>query len=514
MIRLIKSTASVAFKMFLCSLIASVAFMSPLQAQYAAGMYPDSACFPFSYGVASGDPLLDRVIIWTRAEMTGNSVNLKWEVATDTGFANIVRYGNTNANTSADFTVKVDVDGLQPGHSYYYRFITGAGKQSQTGVARTLPANTVKQFKLAVVSCSSIWAGYFNAYRRIAERADVDYVVHLGDYVYDYADDQQLNRMPPESVKDCAGLDDWCERHKYYLLDPDLRAARQNKTWIAEWDNHDTDVEEPGKPEDAIKAFYWYLPIRMPDTTLPERIYRRFQFGKLADLNMVDMQLFRGREEYEPGKKSVLGNVQDVWLKNNLLQSLAIWHLIGNQEMMTDWLSEGAPKFIKRGNGRVFDDGNWNGFPDDRNRLYRFIDSNKINNVVVLTGDIHMSFVMDMVDDPKNKNRYSKRTGNGAIGVEVTGPSISRINMKEAGVPAAFIPLVQSFSMGLNPHHRWCQFSKHGYFTINVTAAQCNVEFWYSPIEKVTGKETFGKGFVVKSGSNHWERKKFNKPQR
>jgi alkaline phosphatase D len=510
----IKKGSIVAFKLFLAGLLQMWLFTTPLSAQYAAGMYPDSTYFPFNYGVASGDPLQDRVIIWTRAEMTGYTVNLKWEVATDTGFTHIVKYGKAIANSAADFTVKVDVDGLQPGQSYYYRFITASGKKSQTGVARTLPPDTVKQFKLAVVSCSSIWAGYFNAYRRIAERTDIDYVVHLGDYVYDYADDKQLNRMPVGPVKDCAGLDDWCNRHRYYLLDPDLRAARQNKTWIAEWDNHDTSVEEPGKPEDAIKAFYWYLPIRMPDTTKPERIYRRFRFGKLADLNMIDMQLFRGKEEYETGKKSVLGNVQDAWLKSNLLQSSTVWHLIGNQEMMTDWLSKGAPKFIKRGNGRVFDDGNWNGFPDDRNRLYRFIDSNRINNVVVLTGDIHMSFVIDMVEDPKNKKIYNKRTGSGAIGVEVTGPSISRINMKEAGVPAGFIPLVQSFSKGLNPHHRWCQFSKHGYFTINVTEPQCNVEFWYSGIEKVTDKEKFGKGFVVKNGSNHWERKKYRKPQR
>ncbi|HRG88228.1 MAG TPA: PhoD-like phosphatase N-terminal domain-containing protein, partial [Chitinophagales bacterium] len=175
-------------------------------------MYPDSVYFPFNYGVASGDPLQDRVIIWTRAKATDNSLNLKWEVATDTGFTNIVRHGTANAGTATDFTVKTDVDGLQPGHVYYYRFITEAGKKSQTGIARTLPADTVKQFKLAVVSCSSVWAGYFNAYRSIAKRPDIDYVVHLGDYVYDYADDQQLNRMPPEPVKDCAGLDDWCER--------------------------------------------------------------------------------------------------------------------------------------------------------------------------------------------------------------------------------------------------------------------------------------------------------------
>jgi alkaline phosphatase D len=224
------------------------------------------------------------------------------------------------------------------------------------------------------------------------------------------------------------------------------------------------------------------------------------------------MHLFRGKEEYAAGKKCVLGLNQDAWAKNELLSSKATWKLLGNQEMMNDWLSEGAPKFVKRGNGRVFDDSNWNGFPEDRQRIFDFIDTNNINNVVVLTGDIHMSFVMDMTGTPKDKAKYNPRTGEGAIGVELTGPSISRINMKEAGVPGGLIPLVQSISKSLNPHHLWCQFSKHGYVTLNVTAEKCDAEFWYSDIKKRTDKETFGRGYTVKRDVNHWERKFSRKP--
>lgn len=481
-----------------------------LSAQYPANIFPDTAFAPFYYGVASGDPLQDKIVLWTKVAVDSGTtlpVALKWTVAEDSNFAEVVQQGTALASPQHDFTAKTDVGYLDPGHKYYYRFETGEGKKSQTGIAHTLPPDSVKHFKLAVVSCSSIWSGYFNAYRRIADRADIDFLVHLGDYVYDYADDHQLNRMPAAPVKDCAGLQDWYERHTYYLLDPDLRAARQNKTWIAEWDNHDTDVEAPGKTEDAIQAFYDYLPIRMPDAQHPENIYRRFQFGTLADLTMIDMQLFRGKEEYAPGKKSVLGNVQDAWLKNNLAISQTQWHLLGNQEMMTDWLSEGAPKFLKHGNGHVFDDSNWNGFPDDRNRFYNFVDSIKLNNLVVLTGDVHMSFIMDMTATPKNRKLYNRRTGQGAVGVEIAGPSISRINMKEAGVPGAFIPAVQSFSRSLNPHHRWVQFSKHGYFTMDVTPEKCTAEFWYSDIKKQTTKETFGRGFTVITGVNHWDRK-------
>lgn len=481
-----------------------------VKGQYPPNIFADTAFAPFYYGVASGDPLQHNVILWTKTfvlEGTTQPIPLKWTIANDSNFNDIVQQGTVSATLQHDYTAKVDAGFIDPGQIYYYRFETGDGKKSQTGIARTLPADTVTQFKLAVVSCSSIWSGFFNAYRRIAERSDIDYVLHLGDYVYDYADDHQLNRMPAAPVKDCASRADWNERHTYYLLDPDLRAARQNKTWIAEWDNHDTDVEAPGKQIEAIEAFLDYLPIRSPDVAKPENIYRRFQFGKLADLNMIDMQLFRGKEEYEPGKKSVLGLEQDAWLKKNLAGSTAQWHLIGNQEMMTDWLSEGAPKFLKHGNGRVFDDGNWNGFPDDRNRLYAFFDSLKLKNLIVLTGDIHMSFVMNMTATPKDKKLYNRRTGQGAVGVEITGPSISRINMKEAGVPGGLIPAVQSFSRGLNPHHVWCQFSKHGYFTLNVTAEKCEADFWYVDIKKQTTKESFGRGFTVTNGVNHWDKK-------
>ena len=492
-----------------------VSFCLNVEAQYPDNIFPDTAYAPFYYGVASGDPLKTQVIIWTKVFVEKNIIqpqSIQWQVSPDSNFQIIVASGNGFAVSEHDYTFKVDVTSLQPGCQYFYRFITLDGKKSATGMAKTLPDDSVTNFKLAVVSCSSIWAGYFNAYRRIAERTDIDYVVHLGDYVYDYPDERQLNRMPAAPVKDCANLNDWRERHTYYLLDPDLRAARQNKTWIAEWDNHDTNVEAPGKQEEAIQAFYEYLPIRMPDTTQPEKIYKKFRFGALADLNMIDMFIYRGKEEYAPFKKSVLGNEQDAWLKNNLKQSDTRWHLIGNQEMMTDWLSEGAPDFVKkkRGNGRVFDPGNWNGFPEDRQRLYDFIDSNRIKNVVVLTGDIHMSFVMNMTGYPKDKARYNKRTGEGAVGVEITGPSVSRVNMKEVGVPGFLIPLVQNFSRRINPHHIWCQFSKHGYFTIDVTKQKCTAEFWYSKISKRTGKESFGKGFTITDGKNHWDKKTFS----
>jgi alkaline phosphatase D len=498
--------------LFITVIYFGCAFSLSAQTRYPGHIYADSVFYPFYYGVASGDPMQDRVILWTKVVVTDPtlpSVILHWAVADDSSFSQIISQGNTECLHQHDYTTHVDAAGLQAGHHYFYRFTTTDGHVSQTGRAETLPSDTGTHFKLALVSCSSVWSGYFNAYRRIAERDDIDFVIHVGDYVYDYVDEDEEVRVPEPYPTKPVTLEDWRTRHKYYLLEPDLRAARQDKTWFAEWDNHDSRRLKPdGKIPNAILAFYEYLPIRMPDTTHPERIYKTFHFGKLADLTMIDMYLFRGQEDYEPGKPSVLGNLQDIWFKNELKQSTARWHLIGNQEMMGSWMSQGIPKaFHIPGNGKFFDPDDWDGFVDDRARLYHFIDSNHINNFVVMSGDLHMSFVDDLTYDPKNKKSYHHHTGKGAVGVEVLGTSISRGGMAERGIPRAFIPLIQRISLDLNPHHLWCNFSQHGYVTVDVTPERCVAEFWFSKILLQTTEEKFAIGYTVKDGVDHWERK-------
>jgi len=498
-------------KVFLGLICISTALSAHSQTRYPDNIYADTAYYPFYYGVASGDPLQDRVIIWTKVFVTDSAapVMLHWLVADDSSFTHPIAKGTVICSAAHDHTAHVDVTGLLPGHRYFYQFTSPEGRHSQTGRALTLPADTVTHFKLALVSCSSVWSGYFNAYRHIAERADIDYVVHVGDYIYDFVDKDEEIRVPDPYPATPVTLAEWRGRHAYYLLDPDLRAARQNKTWFAEWDNHESRRLGPdGKVTNAILAFYEYLPIRMPDSTHPERIYRTFHFGTLADLNMIDMFLFRGKEEYAPGLKSVLGNRQDAWFKNELTQSTARWHLIGNQEMMGSWMSEGIPHaFHVPGNGKFFYTGDWDGFVDDRARLYHFLDSTHIKNFVVMSGDLHMSFVDDLTLDPKNKHIYNRHTGQGAVGVEVLGTSITRGGMAERGIPRGLIPLIQRISLDLNPHHLWCNFSQHGYVTVDVRPERCVAEFWYSPILKKTNKETFGRGYTVKDGMNHWERK-------
>ena len=481
-------------------------------------MYLDTVYSPFYYGVASGDPLQTKVIIWTKIFLSNNTsepIPLKWQVSKDSSFTSLVRSGETNCLPIHDFTTQVDVDGLQPSRQYFYRFMTQDGKVSQTGRAQTLPDDSVKHFKIALVSCAGAWSGYFNAYRRMGERADIDFIVHVGDYIYDDVDPDEHIRMPVPPPQTTVTLADWRERHKYYLLDPDLRYARQNKTWIVEWDNHDTHYNVNEKNADGIKAFYEYVPIRMPDTLHPERIYRSFHFGTLADLDMIDMYLFRGKEEFAPGQKSILGNLQDQWFKTELKRSTARWHLIGNQEMMGSWISKGIPhSFHLPGNGTYFDPEDWDGYVTDRNRLYHFLDSCHIDNFMALTGDLHMSFIIDLTPDPQNRKVYKRLTGHGAVGVEVLTPSLSAGNFDVEHVPHFLVPLIQRICRDINPHHRWVNFIKHGYTTIDVTPERCTTEFWYSDITRKTDIETFGRGFIVKNGKNHWERKSYKKQSR
>ncbi len=481
---------------------------------YALNIYPDIDYAPFIYGVASGDPLQNKVIIWTKIQPEKNAqqqLEVQWQMSTDPAFTKLVNQGTAQISAETDFTLKVDVDGLQPGTDYFYRFSFGE-KFSAIGSAKTLPPENVEHVKLGVASCSSIWSGFFNAYRRISERPDIDFMVHLGDYAYDYADkDEKVRIVESAKPKDVASLAEWRERHAYYLLDPDLRAARQQKTWMVIWDNHDTDCEKPGTQADAIQAFYEYLPIRMPDSSKPERIYRSFRFGALAQLSMIDMFLFRGKEFYEPEKKSILGNAQDAWLKAQLLNSTSTWNLIGSQEMMGSWMkSKGAKILNLPGNELYFDPGGWDGYPHDRQRLYDYIKENGVNNIVVLSGDMHMSYIIDLAPFPKSKKLYNKRTGEGAVGVEFLPTSITRGNMDEAGIPKELIPAVQSISKGWNRHHLYNQFTKHGYGTLDITKERCVAEFWYSPILSVQQKEVFGRGYTVLNGANKWQRK-FNK---
>lgn len=197
----------------------------------------------FRHGVASGDPLSDRVILWTRVSpRTGGPQRVSWQIARDEKVTQVVARGEVETGAARDFTVKVDPAGLQPGTTYYYRFESG-GERSAIGRTRTLPPNGVSHVRLGVVSCSNLPQGYFNAYACLANRPDLDAILHLGDYLYEYANTQygdgtRFNRIPSPN-KEMIALEDYRERHAQYKADPDSQAIHQAHPFICVWDDHE-----------------------------------------------------------------------------------------------------------------------------------------------------------------------------------------------------------------------------------------------------------------------------------
>lgn len=333
----------------------------------------------FTHGVASGDPLQDSVILWTRAvPERGSKVKVGWEIATDAEFASVVRSGTAETTDAHDFTIKVDAQGLIPDQRYFYRF-RSSGATSPVGAASTLPEGAVEQVRLAVVSCSNYPAGYFHVYREVANQADLDAVVHLGDYIYEYSSDpdsyaseeaQALGRTFPENNnRELLTLADYRRRYSIYRKDPDLQLAHQRLPFIVVWDDHevandtwrngaenhdDSEGDFEQRKLAALQAFFEWMPIRPVIEGNDEAIYRSFRFGDLVDLHMLDTRVI-GRDQQldylnylsEAGlnvdqftadvtdpNRTLLGAEQRLWLQNKLATSTGRWQVLGQQVLM------------------------------------------------------------------------------------------------------------------------------------------------------------------------------------
>ncbi|WP_237060264.1 alkaline phosphatase D family protein [Microbulbifer sediminum] len=352
---------------------------TPLQAMTRPEL-PSEASFP--HGVASGDPLQDAVILWTRAvPATGHGaqdpVKVTWELARDNDFTDVLRRGSVETGPRRDYTVKIDVQGLEPDTRYYYRFV-GASEQSPVGRTKTLPTGSVEQVKLAVFSCSNYPAGYFNAYALAAQREDWDAVLHLGDYIYEYAADgyatersAEIGRaLPADNSGEILNLADYRKRYALYRTDAGLQALHAAAPFIAVWDDHEVanDTWKEGAENHsaeegdfferraaAIQAYYEWLPIRPPMGESKPQIYRSFQFGDLLDLHMLDTRVI-GRDQQldfagylgEDGSfdgrafgaalanpdRTLLGPTQRNWLAETLAQAKGHWQLLGQQVLM------------------------------------------------------------------------------------------------------------------------------------------------------------------------------------
>lgn len=332
----------------------------------------------FTHGVASGDPLHDAVMLWTRAvPNTGSeSVTVRWEVATDAEFLNLTHSGKTQVRAAHDYTMKVDVRNLNAGQTYHYRFVAG-GTTSDSGTTRTLPEGAIASVKLAVMSCSNYPAGFFHAYAEAALEPDLDAVVHLGDYIYEYDGDgyatedaEALGRtLAADNNVEIIELADYRRRYALYRTDSDLQTLHAAKPFICVWDDHEitNDTWKEGAENhnegegdfgsrklNALRAYFEWMPIRPFMEGDEERIYRTFRFGDLVSLHMLDTRVI-GRDEqlslgsYLTGEglnaaafqtdltdpnRTLLGAEQLNWLQTALAQSSTTWDVLGQQVLM------------------------------------------------------------------------------------------------------------------------------------------------------------------------------------
>ena len=504
---------------------------------------------PFYHGIASGDPLEDKVIIWTRVTTDSSSVTGTWRIATDTGMTNIVDSGAFITDSSRDYTVKIDVDGLNSNTTYYYNF-SALGRNSLIGRTKTAPAGTEEDhLRFAVVSCNNYEAGYYNAFARIADRNDLHGVIHLGDYIYEYErggyGDTTLSKTGERAhdTVETVELAQYRERYSLYRLDKDLRRAHQQHPFINIWDDHESandaykdgaENHDPGTEGNwqvrlsmAKKAFYEWIPIRESSDT---SIYRTLNYGNLVDLIMLDTRI-EGREEqilsitdpnlYSPAR-TMLGTKQRDWFLSAIKNSTAKWKIIGNQVIFSEfnvaWAAQ--PPMTPEQTESLFLD-IWDGYPAERHNIITYIDNENIDNIVFLTGDFHSTFAFDVADTVVNPitlgytpvPNYNPATGFGSVAVEFATPSISSANFDEnVGVPTATVleaqinqPITQiSPVSNPNPHMKYVDLDQHGYFILDIKddSTQAN---WYfvDKINEESNNESFGDAFYTKNTENY-----------
>jgi len=459
---------------------------------------PVECIAPFYHGVASGDPLSDRVIIWTRItpQDFGQTLMGTYHVATDDQFQNIVQSGTFSTDSTLDFTVKIDVIGLQPNTFYYYEF-EHMGAYSLVGRTKTLPVGNVQNMRLAMVSCANLESGYFNAYEAIANRNDVDAVLMLGDYIYEYetggfGPNGNIDRTwdPANEIID---LNEYRLRYNSYHMDYALRKLHQNFPWICIWDDHETanDAYKDGaqnhqanegpwnvRKDNGKRAYFEWIPIR-PKAPGNQQIYRTFELGNLAKIIMLDTRL-EGREvqlnandaNFSDTARTLLGQTQMTWLKNELSTTTQPWKILGNQVMV------GAVNLL----GTPVNTDSWDGYPAERQRLFNHLSSQNIDNTVVLTGDIHTSWALDL------------KNGNTPVGVEFVTPSVT-----SPGSPINLSALITV----QNPHIKYVELTKKGFVLVDIDTNRVQGD-WYnvSTLDQMDPTNACVKSYVTANGSN------------
>ncbi|MFN0204428.1 MAG: alkaline phosphatase D family protein, partial [Bacteroidia bacterium] len=448
-------------------------------------------------------PLSDRVILWTRvtpdSTVTGN-ISVSYDIALDSGFTQMVYTANTIAKPERDFTVKVDAANLSPNTYYYYRF-HALNKTSIIGRTKTLPVGAIDTLRFAVVSCANYAMGYFHAYEEIARRNDVEAVIHLGDYLYEYGDPAFVPDHEHSPAQEILNLMEYRMRHSQYKLDAQLRYAHQQYPFICVWDDHEIandawtggaenhdDASEglwADRKAAALKAYEEWMPIRLPDLNDSTRIYRTFQYGDLAKFIMLDTR-HHGREEQSSfgttnndPNRTLLGQDQLAWFEQELDSATTQWKMIGQQVMIAPLRFLGAP----------LNQDQWDGYPAERQKIYDHILSDSIENVVVLTGDIHSSWANDLPYD----SSYDPATGANSVAVEFVATSVSSI-----GSPIN-VPL--NILQAANDHVKYANLDQRGFVIMDVNTQRTQGEWYHlSSVLQDSFTTDFATGWYVNAG--------------
>ncbi len=474
----------------------------------------------FKHGVASGDPHPRSVILWTRVSPTagatpgsgrGPDVTVKWQVARDRRFKTVVAQGKFVTGAARDHTVKLEAAGLDPATTYFYRFLY-KGVVSRVGRTTTAPAANADpgRLRFGVVSCANLQAGYFSAYRNLANRNDLDAVLHLGDYLYEYAPGQygygNSNRDIRSHVpaKEMVELADYRQRHAQYKQDPDLQALHAKVPFIVTWDDHEStnDAYDNGaenhQPDEgdwatrrdrAYRAYDEWMPVRMGDTAALDstRLYRRLKFGTLAELSMLDLRTYRSKQSETATSdpdRTITGDPQMAWLKQSLSESSAQWKLIGNPVMIAPVVFPPLPSDLTRDlndvTGLLPEDGvaynvdQWDGYTADRREVFQHLADHGINDTVFLTGDIHSAWACDL---PLDAGTYPVTR---SLGTEFVCTSVTSNNLDDiTGNPPRTSSLaVEAAIQANNRHVKYLNFDDHGFSVLDVTSQRTQMDYY------------------------------------
>lgn len=490
-----------------------------------AAVMPRGSADPFSLGVASGDPMPDGVVLWTRLApdplaadghggMPDRKVVVHWEVARDERFRAVVRRGHKFAVPELAHSVHAEVSGLDPSREYFYRFRTG---EYQSPVARTRTAPTpgaaLRELRFGVVSCQAWWPGFYTAYRHLAED-ELQVVFHLGDYIYEGdipADGANRQvRLPGYIRAEPWDLTQYRNRHALFRTDSDLQTAHATFPFVLTWDDHDVDDDwagdhskDPGvSPEEfrhrraaAVQAYYEHLPLRLPQK--PEgasiKLYRRLTYGDLATFHVLDERLYRDdqgcgdggstvdcKERLDPSR-TMLGFPQERWLYNGLSDTHTTWNMLANQVPMAQVDNDpGEPLDL-------FMDA-WDGYKPSRDRLFDVLTEHQVANPVVFTGDRHHHHAIDLKTDFADPD---SRT----LGVEFVGTSVS------SGGDGEVHDAYCKRALAANPHVKYAS-AQRGYIRMTATPELCRGEHLVLPYIAEKGAPiSTGASFVTEAGN-------------